>query len=121
MTEAKDYILRQKAIDTLIAEDAITMKGVKILTDFPGANLEPGCADKLIILGLESQLRFYSEKEAELTLEMIKLKKELENCRNELCLKCGDYKMAHKGACDGCQYSEWDVNKIVVHPPTKSS
>ena len=25
-------------------------------------------------------------------------------CRNELCLKCGEYKMAHKGACDGCRW-----------------
>lgn len=29
---------------------------------------------------------------------------ELRTCRNELCLKCGDYKFAHKGACDGCRW-----------------
>ena len=32
------------------------------------------------------------------------LKRNLRDCRNELCLKCGDYKMAHKGACDGCRW-----------------
>lgn len=32
--------------------------------------------------------------------------KELNVCRNELCLKCGDYKMRHKGACDGCRWKE---------------
>lgn len=29
---------------------------------------------------------------------------EFEVCRNELCLKCGEYKNAHKGACDGCRW-----------------
>ena len=30
------------------------------------------------------------------------LTKELKACRNELCLKCGSYKNAHLGACEGC-------------------
>ena len=29
---------------------------------------------------------------------------EFENCRNELCYKCGEYKNRHLGACDGCRY-----------------
>lgn len=33
------------------------------------------------------------------------LLKELKNCRNELCLKCGNYHEAHKGACDDCRYN----------------
>lgn len=28
------------------------------------------------------------------------------DCRNELCLRCGDYKMRHKGACEGCRWLE---------------
>ena len=28
------------------------------------------------------------------------------DCRNELCLKCGKYKTAHEGACDGCRWKE---------------
>jgi hypothetical protein len=35
-----------------------------------------------------------------------KLKDELKVCRNELCLKCGSYREAHKGACDGCRWQE---------------
>ena len=31
---------------------------------------------------------------------------ELKLCRDELCLKCGEYKMAHKGACDGCRWKD---------------
>lgn len=32
------------------------------------------------------------------------LRRDLKDCQNELCLKCGDYKFAHKGACDGCRW-----------------
>ena len=34
------------------------------------------------------------------------LKEELEDCRNALCYKCGEYKMRHKGACDGCRWKQ---------------
>lgn len=30
--------------------------------------------------------------------------KDLEVCRNELCLRCGQYKQRHLGACDGCRW-----------------
>ena len=30
----------------------------------------------------------------------------LRDCVNELCLKCGDYKREHEGACDGCRWKE---------------
>jgi hypothetical protein len=33
-----------------------------------------------------------------------RLERELRDCRNELCLKCGDYKMKHMGACNGCRW-----------------
>lgn len=33
-----------------------------------------------------------------------KAKRDLKDCRNELCLKCGNYKQAHNGACDGCRW-----------------
>lgn len=35
-----------------------------------------------------------------------RLSAELKLCRNELCLKCGEYKMRHKGACEGCRWLE---------------
>ena len=37
--------------------------------------------------------------------ERDELKKELDAMRNELCCKCGKYRDAHNGACDGCK---WD-------------
>lgn len=39
------------------------------------------------------------------------LLKELKDCRNELCLKCGKYKEAHLGACDGCRYNDKNMKK----------
>ena len=36
--------------------------------------------------------------------ERDELKKELADMRNELCYKCGKYREAHNGACDGCRW-----------------
>ena len=30
--------------------------------------------------------------------------KEIDALRNELCLKCGNYTLAHEGACRGCRW-----------------
>lgn len=32
--------------------------------------------------------------------------KEINALRNELCLKCGNYTLAHEGACNGCKWRE---------------
>ena len=32
--------------------------------------------------------------------------KEIDALRNELCLKCGNYTLDHKGACNGCRWRE---------------
>lgn len=32
--------------------------------------------------------------------------KKIDALRNELCLKCGNYTLAHEGACDGCKWRE---------------
>lgn len=42
--------------------------------------------------------------QAQMADEFAKLKRDLKDCRNELCLKCGDYKQRHLGACDGCRW-----------------
>ena len=38
--------------------------------------------------------------------ERDELKKELADMRNELCFKCGKYREAHNGACDGCRWKK---------------
>lgn len=43
-----------------------------------------------------------------LTMINAKMKSELKRARNELCERCGNYKDAHHGACDGCHWKdEW--------------
>lgn len=34
------------------------------------------------------------------------LRERLIFCRNELCLRCGQYKTAHEGSCNGCRWKE---------------
>lgn len=34
------------------------------------------------------------------------LRRDLKDCRNELCFRCGEYKQRHLGACDGCRWKE---------------
>ena len=51
--------------------------------------------------------------EQELKETIKRLQSELRNCRNELCLKCGDYKNAHFGVCNDCYYrhgGEWEAD-----------
>lgn len=38
--------------------------------------------------------------------ETERLRRDLKDCRNELCLYCGKYKERHLGACDGCRWKE---------------
>ena len=38
--------------------------------------------------------------------ERDELKMELAAMRNEMCYKCGNYREAHNGACDGCRWKE---------------
>ena len=38
--------------------------------------------------------------------ERDELEKKLAAMQNELCFKCGNYREAHNGACDGCRWKE---------------
>ena len=42
-----------------------------------------------------------------------RLQREVKDARNELCMRCGNYREAHQGACDGCRYrhgGEWEAD-----------
>lgn len=42
---------------------------------------------------------------AEDTLKLARdIERDLRDCRNELCLKCGKYTESYKGACKGCRW-----------------
>lgn len=32
--------------------------------------------------------------------------RDFRDCRNELCLRCGQYRERHLGACDGCRWRD---------------
>ena len=42
----------------------------------------------------------------DLKMALADAKAGLNLCRDELCLRCGDYKQRHLGACDGCRWKE---------------
>lgn len=49
--------------------------------------------------------------EQELNEKIRRLQCEVKHCRNELCLKCGNYHESYTGACDGCRFKrggEWE-------------
>ena len=46
------------------------------------------------------------KKIVDLKMALADAKAELNLCRDELCLLCGDYKQRHLGACDGCRWKE---------------
>ena len=51
------------------------------------------CAKKSYAAGIES-----------LQKQLHEAKSELAAMRNELCCKCGNYREAHNGACNGCRW-----------------
>ena len=60
----------------------------------------------------ELQDENHASDRAALVTEIEKLRKQLEQTqaelaamRNELCCKCGKYRDAHNGACDGCRWN----------------
>lgn len=54
-------------------------------------------------IGAAETLMFFANSADE---KVERLKRDLRDCRNELCLRCGNYKEAHKGACDGCRWKD---------------
>ena len=41
---------------------------------------------------------------AQIQVQVDMIETDLKDCVNELCLRCGQYKEAHKGACDECRW-----------------
>lgn len=59
----------------------------------------------------EVELEVLKKVFIELTEKCKRLQNEVKHCRNELCLKCGNYNYAYIGHCDGCRFAsggEWE-------------
>ena len=52
-----------------------------------------------------------------LVAENRKLTRELRDCQNELCLKCGEYKERHNGACNGCRWFFKEIKVVIESDP----
>lgn len=50
--------------------------------------------DKMTILGMITAIGYQHEQVAS----------DFRDCRNELCLQCGRYKMQHEGFCNDCRW-----------------
>lgn len=72
---------------------------LEVAKSFPtgGVNITDSTVSEIRLLALDS------------LSEIRQLQSELRDCRNELCLRCGNYKQAHKGACDGCRWKEVSI------------
>ena len=57
---------------------------------------------KQAVLNYQQKCRDVVELEAQLSATQ----RRAQDARNELCIKCGRYHEAHKGACDGCRWKE---------------
>ena len=90
-----DYFVAQKAAD-LIESQAAEVKDLN-------EQMEACCQQiGLMTSDYENQIRI-------LKAQFSASQQETRAARNELCLKCGRYHEAHKGACDGCRW------KVVEH------
>ena len=55
---------------------------------------------------LRMELASACKERDEVRKQLHEAKSELDAMRNELCFKCGKYREAHNGACDGCRWKE---------------
>ena len=75
------------------------MEDLKALIEFPECTWD-------YIDRLRVSLAYTCKERDELKKELHDTKSELNAMRNELCFKCGNYREAHNGACDGCRWKE---------------
>ena len=54
----------------------------------------------------EENLNHIKQLIIEMKAERDLLARDLKDFRNELCLRCGNYREKHLGACDGCRWKD---------------
>lgn len=54
-------------------------------------------------IGAAETLMFFANRADE---KVEQFKRDLRDCRNELCLRCGEYKTKHLGSCDDCRWKD---------------
>lgn len=54
----------------------------------------------------DKTLEEIKKREVDMGIQIANLQANLKDCVNELCLKCGQYRREHEGACDGCRWQK---------------
>lgn len=80
---AEHITLQKRTIDEMITHFNKTV-----------ADMDIKVADKMTILGMITAIGYQSAHEHA----------DFRDCRNELCLRCGQYKTKHLGSCNGCRW-----------------
>ena len=74
----------------------------KLSADFADAV----CSAADAIENLQKQNNAQQDIIEKLKIRLEQTQAERDVLRNELCCKCGNYREAHNGACDGCRWKE---------------
>ena len=82
---------KERVIEVLETERACVQR-----QSGPGIVCDRNCASCDLLLPEEDVLAAYDAA--------ISAVKDLDDCRNELCLNCGSYRYRHEGACNGCRW-----------------
>lgn len=69
------------------------------------ADLETMISKYKTVMLAANELSIETDEEVEmLETQLTTSQRRAQDARNELCQKCGRYREAHKGACDGCRW-----------------
>lgn len=79
------------------------MDGSNILKEFEKVENDFAEARQIAKEATELAQRILSDLE-KTNIELAITQRNLRDCRNELCLKCGKYENSHLGACNGCRW-----------------
>lgn len=52
------------------------------------------------------ELSIILPKAADAIEKLSQIETDLRDCRNELCIKCGQYQTKHLGSCNGCRWEK---------------
>lgn len=105
--EAGDLLLCGR---TVYGNDEDVYNAVSLLDEYEDTDFDPsGIADikaevERLTSDLNATVKCHESWLKSASDRLNKVNAENDTLRNELCLKCGRYKTAHEGSCEGCRW-----------------